>query len=345
MKIKLGQYSVIDPNSIMKVSNKPGKPGKPVGGGEIKFGENTMEMEDIPEVGQETHGGSKIRTVSGGQIKAVKASDVTGKKGLKSKIYSGSKLRIADSWDLKLEKAFSGSSKGITKQVKELMNRSLGKQALIDWKKELKRFFDHSLKSMEQVLPNRRLVASGTIIYGLKRQGTDTLKTIVAAVDTSGSISQDQIKVFLNEVMYLCKVFEADKTYIIYCSDDIDGVDIVKKGGSPNLAIMSSTGGNAKGFIPPFAYVEQNKLNPSVFIYLTDTGGDMPKEEDYGIKKYSKKVIWFICSPTIYNMPPFGRTMYSPTRGIKVGLGEKVGRKEGEVWGKGSMEGTTEKKM
>ena len=115
----------------------------------------------------------------------------------------------------------------------------------------------------------------------------------------------------------MVKKFDADKTIIIYCSDDIDNIDIVKKGGDPDFTKIASTGGNRRGFIPPFQWVEKNKINPSVFVYLTDTGGEMPDPSRYGIRKYAKKTFWFICSPMIYNQPTFGKIIHVPVAGLK----------------------------
>ncbi len=43
----------------------------------------------------------------------------------------------------------------------------------------------------------------------------------------------------------------------------------------------------------------------------------MPDENKYGIKKYVKKVIWFVCSPVMYNKPPFGKIIFAPTGALK----------------------------
>jgi predicted metal-dependent peptidase len=153
-------------------------------------------------------------------------------------------------------------------------------------------------------------------LYGRKQTGEDTLKTIVAAVDTSGSISKKQIKIFINEIMYLVKTFDCEKTVIIYCSDQVDAHEILKKGQEPDFTKIKSTGGNSQGFDPPFQWVEENKIKPSIFIYMTDTGGSMPDPNKYGIRKYIKKVFWFICSTKLYNKPPFGRIFMAPPSAI-----------------------------
>ena len=231
-----------------------------------------------------------------------------------SKIYQG---KHKTNWDALGRSAMARHSSTLSETSKSLLRSSIGDKALVNWKGELRKFFDASLTGRQSILPNKRLLAGGTILYGTKKVGISTLKTIVCAIDTSSSISHDQMKTFLNEVMYLCKKYNADKTIIIYCSDDIDDVDIIKKGGTPDMSKVKSSGGNARGFIPPFEWVEKHHINPSVFIYLTDTGGEMPDKNKYGIGKYAKKVIWFICSSSVHNQPPFGKTLFMPVSSIQ----------------------------
>ena len=323
-KLEIGDFKILKPkseessSSQSKGSQAEKEPenvedfekGKP----KPKFKDEAELMKEIPKIGQEQKGTKTKRDLTnslGRKIKS-KAKEYTGDKG--SVI---AKKKIKPNWSELSNNAMSRNSSTLSDKAKALLRRFKGTEPLVDWKKELKKFFDNTLSQEEWVMPNKRHLSGGNVLYGRKKAGEDTLKTIVAAVDTSGSISNEQAKVFVNEVMYLCKKFNADKTIIIYCSDDIDGIDIIKKGGSPDFTKMGSTGGNRKGFIPPFQYVEKEKIKPSLFIYLTDTGGEMPDSNKYGIKKYIKKVMWFICSPTMYNRPPFGKILFAPVAAIR----------------------------
>jgi len=278
MLVKLGQYTLIDPNSIRKGTGA--KPGKGGGGGKPQFSDDDpQKMDDIPLVGQEKPGIRTQRSVTS-KTASVKTKAKEYKKRGKSKIYRGNKAK--PDWKTLAAKA---AGKSNSDKFKDMVQKLASSEPLVDWQNELKRFFNATFNKKKTVLPNRRFVAGGKYLYGRKQAGKDTLRTIVAAIDTSSSISQKQSNTFVKEVMYLCKKYDANMTYIIYCSDDIDGVDKVKKGGTPDLSKWASTGGNAKGFIPPFAYVEKENINPSIFIYLTDTGGEMPDPRRYGIEK------------------------------------------------------------
>lgn len=312
MLIKDGDYSVISDNNKNNTPDNGDSPntGKKEGG-DPNFEDSPKKMDEIPIVGSEPTGVKTFRDFDTTGSSTQKAKEVKADKP--SKIFKGD-LKTPNWADIS-NQALSRSK--LSDKAKRLVKALKTSEPLVDWKKELKKFFDNTFRSSEWVLPNKRFLAGGDMIYGRKETGEDTLKTIVAAVDTSGSISKEQVKAFVNEIMYLCKTFDADKTIIIYCSDDIDNVDIVKKGGQPDLTKIASTGGNAKGFIPPFQWVEKNKIKPSIFIYLTDTGGEMPDPYKYGISKYRKKVLWFICSPEMYNPPSFGKILFAPVGSIR----------------------------
>ena len=270
-------------------------------------------MTEIPKVGQETPGQKVIRDPNSSLGKKLK-SKAKEVKDVGKKFHKG---KVKTDWDNLSKQSMSRNSGVLSDRAKSLIRNIKGSEPMVDWKKELKKFFDLSLKKEKWVLPNKRLLSGGNVLYGRKKVGEDTLKTIVAIVDTSSSISNEQSKVFINEIMYLCKTYNADKTVIIYCSDDIDGIDIVRKGGKPDFSKMGSTGGNAKGFIPPFMELQKMKITPSLVVYLTDTGGEMPDPTQYGIPKYAKRTIWFICSPKIYEKPTFGKILFAPVSAIK----------------------------
>lgn len=283
----------------------------------VKDRKDEDPSKEIPEMDPDSERGDK-------EYRGPESSDSTTTSAEKAKTFKSetpSKISKKDikktDWSDLSTKALSRNSSTLSDKAKKVLRDLKTKEPLVDWKKELKKFFDQSFKSVEWVLPNKRFLTSGDMVYGRKYVGENTLKTIVAAVDTSSSISKEQIKIFVNEIMYLTKNYNGDQTIIIYCSDDIDNVDIIKKGGQPDFTKIASTGGNDNGFIPPFKWVEKNKIKPSIFIYLTDTGGEMPDPNKYGIRKYIKKVMWFVCSSYMYNTPPFGKILFAPTKAIK----------------------------
>lgn len=306
--IKKGGFIILDPDTIEGGQNqmKDGKEKKSSSPTEL---ETPPEEVETPEFDPNTQAGPGYERT------------LTGKTGKTSKTYKsakalgkgGSKQKIADFWNRNLNSALSSQGGKLSELARRLIKEISSSKPKVDWKRELKKFLNQAFNKFDYTLPSRRTLGSGDITYGRKRSGEDTLKTLVLPVDTSGSISKSQIKVFFEEVWGLSTKLEINQIYVIYCSDDIDAVDVVKKGQKPDLTKWATTGGNGKGFDPPFAYIEKNKIIPSAVIYLTDSFARYPSPSKYGINKYKEKVFWFICNSTAdFEKPPFGKYIHVP---------------------------------
>lgn len=306
-QVKKGQFIILDPTAV-DTKSLSGQ-GKKDGSGSPTELETPPEEVDTPGFGPNAKVGPGYeRTLTGKagpSLKSYKSQKALGE--------GGTKAELTDYWSKALSRAMSSGAKQLSDKAKKILMEMSSNKPKVNWKKELKKFFDQAFNKYEDVLPNRRHLGGGDILYGRRKVGSDTLKKLVVAVDTSGSISKSQIKVFFEEVYSLSTKYDMEETIIIYCSDGIDGVDSVKKGKKPDLTKYASTGGNAGGFAPPFAYIEKNKIKPSAVIYLTDSFAKYPTVDQYGISKYKQKVFWFICNATRdFNKPPFGGYIHVP---------------------------------
>ena len=200
-----------------------------------------------------------------------------------------------------------GSSAALRKFIQDINNPQL------DWRKLLQKYIVQiEEEPIIYKIPNRRYVSRELYLPGLKRN-EEGKGIVVIAVDTSGSIGQDEYVAFLSQVKAILKGFGPSEMYIIYCSDDIippsgdiDHLKSVSQKLDPSK--MLSTGGNECGFDPPIEWTEKNIINKgqelSCFIYFTDGGAPMPKKP-----KWHKKIIWAMTT----NMKmPFGKTMKVP---------------------------------
>lgn len=322
MRIKKGDFVIIDveeatPSGATKGSQDSSKGGVP------------SELEKAPEgvqkveLGKESGGGpsyERTGTVKTGPAGKIYQSQSSLGKG-------GSKAGATQKWENALRNALSRAAGSLSEKARRLLTALKSAKPKVNWKKELKKNLDQALTQWEDVLPNKRFLGSGDILYGVQQSGKDTLKTLVLPVDTSGSISKEQIGAFLTEVFSLTKTFEIDTVYIVYTSDTIDSIDVVQKGKKPDLSMIRSTGGNREGFFPPFRFIQDpkkyqgkangklpNKIDPSAVIYFTDTFAEYPTRNDFGISRYANRVIWFICLSKNENFykPPFGRYINVP---------------------------------
>jgi predicted metal-dependent peptidase len=309
-QVKKGQFIILDPKSVdmsgLQGQGKKDDKDKPSSPTELETPPTDVEKPEFDPNAETGPGYERTLTgKTGVSVKTYKSKKALGE--------GGTKAELTDYWNKALSRALSSGAKQLSDKAKRLLMEMTSNKPKVNWKKELKKFFDQAFNQYEEVLPSRRHIGRGDVLYGRKKVGSDTLKKLVVAVDTSGSISKAQIKVFFEEVWSLATKYDMDETIIIYCSDDIDAIDVVKKGKKPDLSKYASTGGNAKGFAPPFAYLQKEKIKPSAVIYLTDSFAEYPRVDQYGIDKYKQKVFWFICNATKqFDKPPFGRYIHVP---------------------------------
>lgn len=312
--------------------------------------EEEFEQTDTPEyTGGDDFGATTSSDIKGKQIKGT-AQELKTSKSAKTVL---GKRKI--DWKQVANSTIPNST--IMSQIKkQRILKTVNDTSIINWQKELKKYIDSISYKTRTSYPNKRTMYSepkGGELYTLKRRKTTAqkgYKTFVAVLDTSSSISHDQARTFLIEVVNLIKVQDIKFFVIIWCSDTIDHWQVLPtfrlKGAKLEAAISEgiekwpTTGGNANGFLPPFELLQTPKryrsktstpekvlrelrlqqggdsIIPSVLVYLTDTKAAMPSLDSYNIKSYADKVIWFavVDSP---DKVPFGRILHVPVRALK----------------------------
>jgi len=149
-------------------------------------------------------------------------------------------------------------------------------------------------------LNRRKLVSPGV---GLpRRQGLRT-GDIVCAIDTSGSVSEKELRQFLGEVSSILGDMRPEKLTLIWCDAKVDGVEVLDDPEELRVAtvVRGAGGGGGTSFIPPFDYVAENEIPCQTFIYLTDGFGPFPTPD-----KAPYETIWCISSDV---KAPFGETI------------------------------------
>ena len=121
--------------------------------------------------------------------------------------------------------------------------------------------------------PARRYIGMGLYLQSRR----DSTFNAVMAIDTSGSTTND-LPVFFGELTSLLNSFGKYNLTVIQCDCVIQHVETF----SGDLPLprdykWKSFGHGGTSFVPPFDYVKENKMNPDIFIYLTDGFGDAPK--------------------------------------------------------------------
>jgi predicted metal-dependent peptidase len=145
-----------------------------------------------------------------------------------------------------------------------------------DWRELLRDYMAAAAKSdYSWSRPNRRFIASGLYLPSLHSE--NELGDIVIAVDTSISINLKKLEQFGGAINELLEDLNPQSVTVIYCDRAIHRVDTF---GIDEYPIeFHPIGRGCTSLCPPFEYVEENGLEPAVFLYFTDLGGRSPEKE------------------------------------------------------------------
>jgi len=142
-----------------------------------------------------------------------------------------------------------------------------------NWRAILYKFINKSITQNSNFnRPNRRFISRGLYMPAKIRENMD----IVFAVDTSGSISEKMLGDFYRELITVRDSFANINITILTCDTEIHEVIVIKNHETPEIEMK---GGGGTSFKEPFLWVEENKPNAKILIYLTDLYGDFPEFE------------------------------------------------------------------
>ena len=165
----------------------------------------------------------------------------------------------------KAAKAVGKLPGSIERLVDELVN------VTTPWYEILERFMSNKIKDgYSWSRPNRRFVANGVYLPGTDY--TPRMGEIVIAVDTSGSIGQDEVNMFNAHINRVIDTCVPEKVTVIYCDYNIAGTEEFTPDDFP--VRIDAKGGGGTSFKPVFDWVDNYDADIECVIYLTDGYGD-----------------------------------------------------------------------
>jgi len=145
------------------------------------------------------------------------------------------------------------------------------KAPTVDWVEALADFLNRAYAGEPTLAkPARRHLWEGNYFPSMQGVGGGDL---VIAIDTSGSVSQDEAEQFASEIDAIREMIKPDRTCVIYCDTHIqkgrDGQSYDVFDNHEEIEVRRISGGGTR-FDPPFHLVDQEGLEPHAFIYFTD---------------------------------------------------------------------------
>ncbi len=97
---------------------------------------------------------------------------------------------------------------------------------------------------------------------------------VCCAIDTSGSMSREELTKCFSEVRGICSMFGEYKIYFFQCDCALtEELEITSESDIPNIA----KGRGGTSFVPVFKRIEEMELEYLPLIYFTDLEGEFPK--------------------------------------------------------------------
>lgn len=141
---------------------------------------------------------------------------------------------------------------------------------------------------------DRRHIYCGTYLPAKAGEG---LHEVVVAIDTSGSVDENEIAQFLAETFAIASIGVV-RLHVVSCDAKIHEWVTAENMEIPEV---KPRGGGGTDFVPVFEEVKRRNIEPSLLIYLTDGYGVYPKTAP------SYPVLWVLTKD--HREPPFGRTV------------------------------------
>ena len=206
---------------------------------------------------------------------------------------------IAQEWKVILAQAAQQAERegrlpaGIRRLVKDTLEPKL------DWREIFRRFITtYAENDYSWTKPDRRYVHRGLYLPSMY---SNELGKVVAAIDVSGSISQDQLDQFSGEINSILQDYRAE-CKVIYCDAEVTQVDDYEAGDPVRLEV---NGGGGTDFRPPFDLLQSEDEVPSCMLYFTDgMCSSFPEEPVY-------PTMWVVMQSGYGDFdPPFGEVLY-----------------------------------
>jgi len=142
----------------------------------------------------------------------------------------------------------------------------------VDWRTQLYRYISSYDKSTFSFFPpNMKYLYRGIYVPAL----SGNLLHIVVAIDTSGSIDDARLSLFLGELESIIEQYPNYQIELLQADDKIQSHDTFLTG---EKIVSKIKGRGATNFKPVFDYIQSYIDNPTVLIYFTDGDGVFPTD-------------------------------------------------------------------
>jgi len=272
-------------------------------------GKGAVKVVDIPKEGPGVKNGHGI----GGVISKAEGARICEALGETPEELSRDEIdRIAKQAVTKMpsgEKGPYGDSAGMLKRrMAEIYKPQ------VDWKQALRTFVGRALSPKhEDRISDRRHPGLYTT---QEKKKENAITKFVAAVDTSGSMGDDELGIILSEIKAIVEEKKVQTTTIVYFDVVVDLVRRLVGKGAVKAYKGEAVGGGGTNFRPPLEKMNEiyNKEGFGVAVFLTDGFADLKLPKP----RFAEKFIWVILDNASFEAPWGLKTIHITKEHLKV---------------------------
>lgn len=214
------------------------------------------------------------------------------------KLSEEQKQELQDRWkESVIEAATYSKQRGkLPSGMEELIGKIMNPKH--NWRQMLRKYitnmlpYDYSFSRANRKIPE-------IILPGVVKETID----IVAHIDTSGSISNEELTMFTSELVGMALSHQNLNMTLIECDAQIQQVIEVNSRNVNKLKSLKVKGRGGTSHKPLWDWIKKNKPNCKLFVSLTDLYSDVEKADDPKCN-----VLWLVTSD-YHNEVPFGQIL------------------------------------
>lgn len=173
----------------------------------------------------------------------------------------------------------------------------------VDWRTVLWPFITNlSTTDYSWRKPNRAYISEDEYLPSMYEE---CCGKIAVCIDTSGSITDEELQQFISEVDAILASSQPEEVVLVQCDTDIRDVTVLPQGSRIKDQDLSFKGRGGTAFAPAFKRLYDEHMDLEAIIYLTDLEcNDFAECEPYA----TVPTLW-VCT-TRHSEAPFGTTVY-----------------------------------
>jgi predicted metal-dependent peptidase len=297
----------MDPEGTVIQMPTDKKTRKPIGLIDVRFrGMDTKQVFDILSKEQEEEkqqGGQGGESGNGEQTDG--QSDSSSGAGMDDHDWEGAKTMSTEEQKqlaqdvegaLRQGGVYAGSVGGdMLRTIKSML------EPRVDWREVLRTFIRVSLQDRDSPSwrrAHRNFLWQDIILPSIMGK---RMKSLVVAMDTSGSIQGEMLELFMGELNKAVKVAGPQRLDILYWDTEVAGHETYKEGDMRDIVHKTKPkggGGTDPDCLPP--YMAGKKLDPDAIIVLTD-GYMSSKPEKWA--SVNKPILWCVIGSESFRVP------------------------------------------